>query len=86
MYKHIENYLPCTKWNIVKYNSGEKGEPGVDCDVTEKLDDVTDKIEKLDRENKVLNEKVSALEKIVEGIVTKLNETSLWYFFYCIII
>merc|ERR1712142_912894 len=46
---------------------GEKGEPGADCDVTENLDDVTNNVEQLDRENKVLNEKVSALEKIIDG-------------------
>ena len=47
--------------------SGEKGEPGVECEVI-------DKVEMLDRENKFLNQKVSMLEQTVHDIVTKLNE------------
>ena len=48
--------------------SGDKGEPGADCDVI-------DKVDQINKENKILKEKVSTLERTVDGIVTKLNET-----------
>ena len=47
--------------------SGDKGEPGVDCDVIEIN-------EMLDRENKILSQKVFTLAQTVDDIVAKLNE------------
>ena len=47
---------------------GEKGEPGANCDVIEKI-----KI--LDRENKLLSQQVSTLEHTVDVIEARLNKT-----------
>ena len=49
--------------------SGDKGEPGVDCDVI-------DKIEMLVRENKVQSQQISSLEQTVDDVVTKLHKSS----------
>ena len=47
---------------------GEKGEPGANCDVI-------DKIETIDRENKMLSQQVSTLTETVEHLVERFNET-----------
>jgi len=47
---------------------GEKGEPGANCDVI-------NKIETLDRENKMLSQQVSTLTETVDHLTKKFNET-----------
>jgi len=53
---------------------GDKGEPGNSCDVIEK-------IETLDRENKMLNQQLSTLQQAHDDLVTKINGTVFGYTF-----